>query len=505
MIAELATIPMNPMSHFAPTMAAARAGDASSSGADSPIPLRSPDVDDGYRGIRFCIWVYFFLLIFEGSLRKWVLPGSSNLLLVVRDPVVAVCYFIALRNGKFPKGPFVLSALILGIACLVTSFAVNALKNGQNMFLITGFGFHANFFHLPVIFLIRDAFDRRRLRAIGKWVLWIAPFTAVLIFLQYRSSGEAWVNHGAGKDAGQLWVGVGGLDKVRPAGFFSYNTGNAAYLSWVAAFLLNAILIRTNVISRKTVIISAIALASAGSLSISRTCAMSIVVVFAAGTFCMMLAPKLANRSVLIAFLAGALCLLASRFSVFGEAIGILQQRVEDAGGIRQGGVARFLDGFAEPFRVLEKAESLGIGLGMGTNAAGGLLTGERQFMAGTENEWARHFLESGMVLGGLYILWRIALVIQLLRVSLKALRTLNPLPMLLFSSCALLVLIGPVGIPMTLGFVVMGAGMTLAAAKEVEMATDGDRVLMEVQQPQKRLVRGRSPYAEQLHAGRKA
>jgi hypothetical protein len=372
------------------------------------------------------------------------------------------------------------------------------------MLLITGYGFHANFFHLPMIFLIRDAFDRQRLRAIGKWVLWIAPATAVLVYLQYRASGEGWVNRGAGLDSGQLWAGVAGLDKVRPAGFFSYNTGNAAYLAWVAAFLLNAVLIR-GVIGQRMVILGAVSLAAAGSLSISRTCVLSIVVVFGAAVFCMSLSRKLANRSVLIAFIAGGLYLLASRFSVFGEAIGILQQRVEESGGMKAGGVTRFLDGFVEPFRVLDQAKPFGIGLGMGTNAAGGLLTGERQFMAGTENEWGRHFIESGMVLGGLYILWRIALVIQLLRVSLKAVKALNPLPMLLFSSCGLLVLSGPVGVPMTLGFVVMGAGMTLAAAKEGEVASEGDRVLMEMQQPQTRLVRGRSPYAEQLHARREA
>src|SRR3546814_1990531 len=33
------------------------------------------------------IWVYFILLIFEGALRKWVLPGLATPLLVVRDPV----------------------------------------------------------------------------------------------------------------------------------------------------------------------------------------------------------------------------------------------------------------------------------------------------------------------------------------------------------------------------------------------------------------------------------
>ena len=37
--------------------------------------------------IRQLLWIYFWLLIFEGALRKWILPGLSNPLLLVRDPV----------------------------------------------------------------------------------------------------------------------------------------------------------------------------------------------------------------------------------------------------------------------------------------------------------------------------------------------------------------------------------------------------------------------------------
>jgi hypothetical protein len=460
---------------------------------------RGPRADDGYRGIRLMIWLYFWLLLFEGVLRKWVFPGASNALIIVRDPVVALCYLIALKNGKFPGGAFVGSALILGVVSVMVSLAAGSTGAIQGVLLITAFGFHANFFHIPMIFLIRDAFDRERLRAIGKWALLIAPLTAVLVFLQYKSPGDAWVNRGAGKDSAQIWAGVGGIDKIRPAGLFSYNTGNAAYLSLVAAFLLNAVLVKKE-LSQKIAVIGAASLAVAGSLSISRTCVFSIVLVFIAAGLCTLMAPKLSTRSVLIAALVGILYLIVSHFSVLGEGITILQQRVEDAGGMKEGGSDRFLDTFIEPFRVMDRAGFLGAGLGRGTNAAGGLLRGERQFMLGTENEWARHILESGLILGGAFILWRIALFFRLLSVSLTALQALNPLPMLLFSACFLLVLNAPIGIPMTLGFVVMGAGMTLAAAKESDTASLDDMLPAEADRP---VVRGRSLYAEKLHSGR--
>ena len=37
-----------------------------------------PKSADGLRPLRWLIWVYFGLLIFEGALRKWVVPSLAN-------------------------------------------------------------------------------------------------------------------------------------------------------------------------------------------------------------------------------------------------------------------------------------------------------------------------------------------------------------------------------------------------------------------------------------------
>jgi hypothetical protein len=38
------------------------------------------------RKIQLLLCSYFWLLIFEGALRKWVVPGLSDPLLLARDP-----------------------------------------------------------------------------------------------------------------------------------------------------------------------------------------------------------------------------------------------------------------------------------------------------------------------------------------------------------------------------------------------------------------------------------
>src|SRR5438309_6196911 len=96
-----------------PTMTA-----AASEQRRSPLPLNQPPVDDRskvLRQIRFLIWTYLVLLIFEGSLRKWVVPEYSNPLLIIRDPVVILIYLLALRARVFPWNAYVISLTIIGI------------------------------------------------------------------------------------------------------------------------------------------------------------------------------------------------------------------------------------------------------------------------------------------------------------------------------------------------------------------------------------------------------
>src|ERR671937_564700 len=53
--------------------------------------------------LKRAIWVYFFLLIFEGVFRKWLLPQYSDVLLVIRDPVVLVIYILAIKARLFRR------------------------------------------------------------------------------------------------------------------------------------------------------------------------------------------------------------------------------------------------------------------------------------------------------------------------------------------------------------------------------------------------------------------
>ena len=74
------------------------------------------------RYIRYLIWTYFWLLLLEGALRKWVLPDLSNPLLLVRDPVVLAIYALSLQARVFPKNAWVVSLIVMALLTTGATF-----------------------------------------------------------------------------------------------------------------------------------------------------------------------------------------------------------------------------------------------------------------------------------------------------------------------------------------------------------------------------------------------
>ena len=58
--------------------------------------------EENFTLIKILIWAYFALLLTEGALRKWFLPGLSQGLLIIRDPIVIWIYYLCYAQGIFP-------------------------------------------------------------------------------------------------------------------------------------------------------------------------------------------------------------------------------------------------------------------------------------------------------------------------------------------------------------------------------------------------------------------
>jgi hypothetical protein len=109
----------------------------------------------------------------------------------------------------------------------------------------------------------------------------------------------------------------------------------------------------------------------------------------------------------------------------------------------------------------------LGVGIGMGSGGGAFLATGTQTFLL-SESEWARHVLEAGIVMGLIYILFRIALCFSLFADALKGLFSRgNPVPLMFCSYTLLNLLAGSItGNGITYSFNWIFVGFTIAINK---------------------------------------
>ena len=436
---------------------------------------------------RQLIWVYFWLLIFEGALRKWILPGLSNPLLIIRDPVAVAIYAMALKEGCFPRNKFIPFIVALAAVCGMASMMVI-----PDHPLITAYGLRADFLHLPLVFLLPRVLTPNEVQRIGFFVLLLAFLMALLVYKQFTSPSGAWANNGAGIGSGQI---ESTFDRIRPAGTFSYSNGLLCYISLLGSFVFYGFL-RSGTYPKWLLVGSVPCLFLMVALSGSRSvlASMSLLVITAVGIS--LFKPKMLGGSARALFAIGAVYLVAGSWVVIQQGVEVHESRLSGGGGVKEGLIDRYI-GTLLPMDALQNTPFLGFGLGMGTNAAAGLLTGDRGFLL-AESEWDRVIMESGALLGFAYIALRIVIVFKVADAGLARIRRGDPLSVLLFSGFALQMLNGQFAQPAALGFGVFGMGLCLAATVPDDVPTQV-RPHYVSRTPQ---FRTRSRYAERFHGG---
>ena len=183
-----------------------------------------------YALYRKAIWIYLFLLVFEGALRKWFLPSLATPLLLVRDPIAIWLTIVGWQKGWLNNG-YVRTMMIVTTLSFFLTLAV-----GHHNLIVALFGWRIYFFHFPMIFVMGKVLSRADLLKMGQFLLWLSIPMTVLIVIQFYSSQTAWVNLGVG---GEGTAGFGGaLGYMRPPGTFSFTSGYVAFQEIVGCLLL---------------------------------------------------------------------------------------------------------------------------------------------------------------------------------------------------------------------------------------------------------------------------
>jgi hypothetical protein len=446
------------------------------------------------------IWLYFWLLIFEGTFRKWILPQYSDILLVVRDPVVIAIYLTALKAKVFPRNKFVIWLGVIAIlSWLVSLVVLEPYLSLKPLILVTGFGFRSNFLHLPLIFVMAKVFDLEDVKSLGWWVVVGLIPMCVLLAIQFNAAPDAFINRTAG--LGETMQITAGGGKIRPPGTFSFVSGVIFYAALSAAFLLYGALTRG--VYRNWLLYGAgLALVVTIGVSGSRSVLLAVLVVLASLLAIILIRPSAINQFGRNLLIVVVVLLIAVRLPFFKEGVQILSDRFTAAAEetdktIAGGLLERMASGFSEGILLVGRAPIGGYGLGIGTNGGAKFLTGRFMFLL-TEGEWGRVVLESGPILGVAFLAWRTILTIYLGIFSFRHLKRGEILPIMLYCAGFLSLLNGQFGQPTNLGFACFVCGLCLAAGNtnaplEPEPPEPGA--------PARLRVARRSRFAEDLHS----
>lgn len=415
--------------------------------------------NDGVQLLKYGIWLYFILLIIEGALRKWVVPSLSQPLLIVRDPVAIALLLYAWYKNIFPHVSYVVWMISIASISLFTSLFI-----GHGNIAVTLFGARILLVHFPLIFLIGKVFNKTDVIKVGKVVLWISIPMAILIALQFFSSQHSWVNRSVGGGDGGGFSGAMGY--FRPPGTFSFTNGTTLFFGLAGSYIFYFWL-KIEQIYKPLLLAATVALLIAIPLSISRGLSFRVVIVLIFMVLTLTRNPKFIGKMIVSIIGFGMLITLLAQTGFLETPIEVFLQRFENAGksegGIEGTLINRYLGGMVKAIAGSSELPFFGVGMGMGTNVGGVLLSGGRTFLV-SEGEWGRLIGEMGALFGIAVIFIRLAISFKVALKSYSELKNGYVLAWMLLSSALLIFPQGQWAQPTTLGFSTLIMGLLIAA-----------------------------------------
>jgi len=410
--------------------------------------------------LKQLFWVYFILWIFEGALRKWILPQLSGPLLLVRDPVALLIIMEAFSSHRIPAR---FSSLMAALTLVFTFLFAIQLGSGLVTPAVGLYGLRSYLLPFPIAFIMGDNLNEKDLRSFAKWTLILLIPITLLAIAQYLAPGSSVLNKGATVGQGQLdYTG----DHVRASSAFSYVTGTSAYVPLAAAFLCYA-MVRKKYVKSWIIVASGAAVVLIVPLVGSRGAIFSVglilIFVIAASFLGVSNVVRVARIAVGLFIVTG----LATLLPVFNQAMDSMSQRIANTSGDQgqaKGLQDRLVLALVKPIQdELDSGDYLGQGMGVGSNFAAVYQTGNAGFQAG-EGEVGREVVELGLLVGVGFLLTKVGLVFWLCVKSFKSLKSDLPLAWFMLSGTVTTLVVGLLEQPTSQGSVVLYLAFIIAA-----------------------------------------
>ena len=415
-------------------------------------------------------WIYLFLIFIEGAMRKWFMPGLSNLWFMCREPFV-IWIVISSMNERYLKSR--LAKWFMGIG-LITLFITITI--GHHNIPIALYGFRIWFFHIPFIFIMSQRLNRTDLIKIMQFLCIIFIPMTVLYTLQFLTPPNNIINAAVGGEVAERTGTANGA--VRPPGTFAHCLGSS-YYNPIVTCIFTVVMFSKNY--RKQILefklgfpllATCVVLTLITSVSRGTILQSAITILFI--SLIMNLA-KIGNSFFKVLF--SLLCLILLIFIISNIKVGDMYlldpviNRFTTAAEQEGGTSGVFLSRILEPYIFWHNMGKvadipfMGCGIGMGSNFAAKTLTGG-SWMLG---EWSSQivYAEMGILFGTIVFLMRFCYPIKLFFKSINILkRNHDILPITLWTLSLQYFANGNINVVYSLGFIVILMIMLLVRIK---------------------------------------
>ena len=420
----------------------------------------SQAVATDYAFIKKLIWAYFLLLLFEGALRKWFLPGLSQGLLIIRDPIVIWIYYLCYAQGVFPLDNKYLQRCFqwVGLA-VVLSLLINRAHP-----LTIAYGARTNLLHFPLIFIMARVLTFKDVLNFGKAFLLLALPMTWVVAQQFQADRFDTINTAAGGVGHQIMTSG---DKVRASGTFTFVSGIVFYYCFTVAYIIYGFLVKGTFPKWMLYLgtsATLLAMVTAGSRAVIAECLQVLACIGFLAYFKPSEFGKIAGSIFGFSTLG---LILYTQVDLFQEGLDFLSLRFEEAANVEGNPIEAYFTRYYEiivaPYYFNMWTGFFGNGLGTATRAGSALGGG----FGGAEISWSRQVLENGLLVGGLFILWRLWIFKDLMMACINGVKRGSYLAIFLFGAAAPIILFSPYGQPTNLGFAAFGGGLCLAALNQ--------------------------------------
>jgi hypothetical protein len=347
---------------------------------------------------RYAIKIALVLVVIEGALRKWVVPGAQDLAYFAKDIILLGAYVGFLRDetrSRYSGPSLPVPSLLLLLGGL---FGLIEVFNPElPTALIGALGWKSYFLYTPLLWVVPAAFrtDEELWRFLRRYVLLAIPI-GFLGAAQFNAPTDSQLNIYARGGADADIATFGSANRARVTGTFSYISGYTMYLQ-VTAVLVLALLatLRWKIGNSRMLFVALGVCLLSMFMTGSRSPVVMMVILIPFYLGLSVLGEKGASSTVLR--VAGAAAVIAFLVGIFGDAVlTAFRERAEGSSDAQ----SRIVEPFVAPVRVMGEVGLFGYGIGA-THTASDKIGGNellllRMRMPAIEAETGRVMIELG-------------------------------------------------------------------------------------------------------------